>query len=385
MKFINTNKLEDYFNKFIDILCTYIKFSNMKSKTFQNILFGIAIGILIWLTVDVISQTGWGINIDFNIASQYGTLIGGLFSFVSVILIYLTLRHQTASYEKSAFENRFFQLIDYHRKNVELWTYRTPNSDKEKIIEGQKVFIEITKEITKAINILKSDKLKINDLEQIICNDEIESLKKNKIISSRNIDILELERINLAYLIVFFGLSEQGRPVLERILTQRCEDYKIKVILDHFTNIPAKWDASKSDFEERFQNNNHYKYFGGHQHRLGHYFRHVYQTVNYCNDFKPFYGDYILKYGYIKTFRAQFSTYEQAVLTYNSLSVIGRIWELNQDNLKVNKQLITKYNFIKNIPAEFISDFEVGEYYPDVKIEGYANSENKLELIKKYK
>ena len=92
-----------------------------------------------------------------------------------------------------------------------------------------------------------------------------------------------------------------------------------------------------------------------------------------------------MKYGYIKTFRAQFSTYEQAVFTYNSLSVIGRVWELFQNEESIDKQLITKYNLIKNIPAEFISEIKLIDFYPNVEYEGSKKTKEKEILERKYK
>ena len=212
-------------------------------KIIQKLIIGFALIVFLWFTIDIFNQTGWllGEHIDFKKGSNYGTLIGGIFSFLTVILIFLTLRHQTKSYENSAFENRFFQLIDYHRKNIEMWEYKNPASKKEEIIKGQRVFINIHREVGKAIKYLKED-LKIEKLEDFLNEDAIKNLNDNKIISSRGIKTIELETINLAYLIVFFGLSYESRPVLERILTQRCDKNKVGKLLDYFQKIPAEWD-----------------------------------------------------------------------------------------------------------------------------------------------
>ena len=162
---------------------------------------------------------------------------------------------------------------------------------------------------------------------------------QNKTIRERQIDFVELQKLNFAYLIVFFGVSKEGRRVLERFLLRRYDKQFIKKVLDYFEKIPAEWDGDQS----RLQKNIHYKYFGGHQHRLGHYFRNLFQAVNYVNDYKPFKGKYNIKYNYVKTYRAQFSTYEQSVFFFNSLSDIGQKWELaamaDDDSM-----LITKYN-----------------------------------------
>ncbi len=55
-------------------------------KIAQNIIIGIALFIFIWFTVEIFNQTiWWGDHIDFETGSKYGTLIGGIFSFLSVL------------------------------------------------------------------------------------------------------------------------------------------------------------------------------------------------------------------------------------------------------------------------------------------------------------
>ena len=91
-----------------------------------------------------------------------------------------------------------------------------------------------------------------------------------------------------------------------------------------------------------------YKPFEGHGHvsRLGHYFRHLFQTVKFVIE----QDDEIIpnKYEYIKTLRAQLSTHEQLLLYYNSLSILGKPWN--------DANLLTDYRFIKNIPLPY-ADF----------------------------
>jgi len=92
------------------------------------------------------------------------------------------------------------------------------------------------------------------------------------------------------------------------------------------------------------------KYYGGHQYKLGHYFRHLYQQVKYINNLRLY--DYADKYDMLKTLRAQLSSPEQYVIFFNSVSFVGRAWEyesimLNNDT---NHYFISKYNLIKNLP-----------------------------------
>ena len=348
------------------------------SKSIKLLLI-LAIFLFLWFTFDILAQTWWSEHIDFGVASKYGSFIGGFFSFITVLLIYFTLKHQSDSFNTTAFENKFFQLISYHRSNIENWIYRTPDSKSEQREKGQRVFIKIHREILYAAEELIPF-LSNNKIEDLLNRQEIQKLNNNKVIEERGIDKLELQRFNIAYLIVLFGVGKEGRRVLERFLLRKYDNQFVTKILDYFQSIPAKWDNDKA----RIEKNLHYKYFGGHQHRLGHYFRNLYQAVNYVNDYTAFHGNYKLKYNYIKTYRAQFSTYEQSVFFFNSLSDIGQTWELGAEVSEINKMLITKYNLIKNIPAEFILDVDLRKFYPDVEYEGEEKTKHKEKLEKKY-
>jgi hypothetical protein len=113
------------------------------------------------------------------------------------------------------------------------------------------------------------------------------------------------------------------------------------------------------------------KYYNGHQHRRGHYFRHLFQTVKYIN-----YNDDIKeeeKYFYAKTLRAQLSTYEQAILFINSITTLGYKWELlPEENLlkkgddKIKCKLITNNQLIKNLPGYHLSGVTYKSFYPDI-------------------
>ena len=98
-------------------------------------------------------------------------------------------------------------------------------------------------------------------------------------------------------------------------------------------------DATK----EEARNSRGFRYvpFEGHQSRLGHYYRHLYQMFGYIH--RQNVG--IDKYEFAKTIRAQLSTHEQALLLVNSLTPIGKPWWTNG--------LITDYRIVQNIPREF--------------------------------
>lgn len=112
------------------------------------------------------------------------------------------------------------------------------------------------------------------------------------------------------------------------------------------------------------------KYYGGHQHRLGHYFRHLFQSYKFLSGQK--FNDRE-KYFYGKILRAQLSTYEQCIFFINSLSSLGFKWEYDPEKTisasNERTDLITFYNLIKNVPGQHFLDLLYKSYYPKVQYE----------------
>lgn len=127
-----------------------------------------------------------------------------------------------------------------------------------------------------------------------------------------------------------------------------------------------------SNIFNSLSHHDYYKFYGGHQFKLGHYYRHLYQSVKYINENKIL--SFREKYDYIKILRAQLSTPEQYLLFFNSISVVGRAWEYDHISVELYKNIncyfISKYNLIKNIPDTFIlNSIQIRYYYPLVHFE----------------
>ena len=163
-------------------------------KFIPNVILFFAITVFVGLTIDVLSQTGNGSHIDFIIGRNYGGLLGGIFSFLSIVLIYYTLNHQTESYNRSSFENKFFELIKYHRENVYGWEHTNPESEKREIVKGQKIFVYMHRQILKALEELNTF-FEGKKLEEIVLPEVLKNLKENKIIIERKIDLQLFQKI----------------------------------------------------------------------------------------------------------------------------------------------------------------------------------------------
>ena len=314
--------------------------------------------------------------------------------------------NQLDFFRKERFENRLFEMMKANREIVYQMEYEVPdeftpapndpnfpNANKHNIIlvRGQKVLVQIHKHIGQALQECSwvfQEYQQFDDffLNTQIAKNEREILQKYYEQKADEALLIKVHKFNIVYLCVFFGLGEDGIKMLTEILSSRYKADLIRRIITTLKLKPAKWEEfwatykeiKNKGFQEIKDGNNIYdnkkyvKYYGGHQHRLGHYFRHLFAIFNFINtqDFLNFKA----KYSYAKFLRSQFSAYEQSVFFYNSLSTLGRIWEIEADkNDKVadiiDKRLITKYNLVKNILAEFIGDVDLEEVYPLVEFE----------------
>ena len=266
---------------------------------------------------DVVDQESAGRLGDF-----VGGYIGTYFLFLSVLLLYQTLSSQKDANYIQGFESKYFELIKIHRANAHDLTLKTAR--------GPKVFVLLIREYREILKITK----------QVAIDCEAH---------------LPLEKLReVAYYCLFYGTgpnsSRQLKTSLNRFNLQFIEQ------LEKRLNQPEEKSTVQSD--RKFA----YTPFEGHQSRLGHYFRHLYQTVCYV-DKQPI-SDKV-KYEYLKTLRAQLSTHEQALLLLNSLTPLGSKW--------ISNNFLNKYKLVKNIPLEFFdkeTELNVHEIFANGYFEG---------------
>ncbi|MGN7203812.1 putative phage abortive infection protein [Pedobacter sp. SAFR-022] len=224
-----------------------------------------------------------------------------------------------------------------------------------------------------------------------------------------NLDLTKLALCDIAYSVVYFGLSNKDESTLKKLLTFSYNSNFIEYLLFYLSikphpdspqynswknfdrlslilveslkrdlrdSIPHSDSLNYFKYEHRsilksLQDGKPFKFYGGHQFKLSHYYRHLYQTVKFINDQDVF--NFCEKYEYAKTLRAQLSTPEQYLLFFNSISNIGREWEFKQIDGTYDKRsyyLITKYNLIKNVPDLLFMNFiNIPQFYPDVSYE----------------
>lgn len=242
-------------------------------------------------------------------AGQLGSFVGGyvgsFFALTGVVLLFFTLMSQQRASALQGFETKYFELIKLHRDNVAEVGIRSAS--------GRKVFVLLMRELRCILEIIRD------------------------IANTFGQQLTQREMLQVAYYCLFFGVG----PNSSRMLKMSLSKFNTAFIdaLEEKLNRPETKEKCRK--ERKFE----YAPFEGHQSRLGHYYRHLYQMIRYVDQ-------QILdinKYEYVKTIRAQLSTHEQALLLVNSLTPIGHNWW--ERDLQNN--LIVNYRLVQNIPREF--------------------------------
>lgn len=376
--------------------------------TFLVIGFGILVYFLGKSAAD-----GYSISFEaktnYELTGQFGDFIGGvigtLFALTGTFFIYLTFHEQAKENKRTAFEATFFEMVRLHRENVSELRYKKFTSGDYESYENRQVFRIIFQEFIECYTEVK----KFSNSQDPFDYFAPKYLKRVREIVAKNnpkINEIELARIDIAYCMIFYGVGTEGEIALRKIFQKKYNpDYYFK-LLYYIKMKPKKsneerfanWEnARNSDLKqlheligELYSNRStpektvklsqkasdfkmhlpYEKYYGGHQFRLGHYFRHLYQSYKYLNGNAYLSEDQ--KYAYGKMYRAQLSTYEQALLLVNSISSIGMKWELTPELEGSGghcSKLITKFNLIKNLPGQHLYGIRYKTYYPGVNYE----------------
>lgn len=227
---------------------------------------------------------------------------------------------QNATLLKQTFETTFFHMLELHKQNVQ-----------EINVQG----IKGRDSMVLLIDIL-------NRLYYSVCQglDEIKESKGDKreelvrayeIIKDWTIEKQNDFSIKFAYGLFFYG---------ERFHLSYMKESESRIVENGV--MYYKGDKIEENYGQFV--GNVYK-LQGFSSVLGHYYRHIYQTVCFVDSQENLTDD--VKYSYVKMLRAQLSDYEQVLFYYNAMSSMGYPWiQAKGDDLP----LIIKYRMIKNIP-----------------------------------
>jgi len=333
------------------------------------LLFGLAIIslLLFWVGPEFVKSrlSLWGID-DKN-QGQIGDVFGGtLGPFIALIAAFLTFlafwiqyeanKEQKKQFERQAvdtardrFESKFYKMLEMHRDNVSS--------------------IEITKDIT------GRDSFEHMLLELKMCYLLIKNFYKDNSEDASPFPASDDLLYQIAYLFFFFGFKDESVEMVKELIGTQFEDL-IDSVRD-FLQTAIRFDPDVDDegegeggekpmkqiFVEQEDEekvtlvwSNKYEFLGGHLNRFSHYIRHLYQTVKFVNEYSNDALNDEMKYDYITNLRAQLSVYEQALVYYNALSVLGAPW-LKEREIGF-ESFFVKYCMVKSLPPQLVDFFK---------------------------
>jgi len=226
--------------------------------------------------------------------------------------------------DRKQFEDNFYFFLKIYRDNVKDMTSLKGGS-------GREVFVSIKNEFEKIFELV-SDYL----------------AKRKPVKDEAKLDQTDI--IKISYTILFFGVGDNSDPQASTALKPYAK------LLPGLNKL-----IRESKPESKFL-------FDGHQSRLGHYFRHLFQTVTFVHETNLL-KTQVQRDFYMRRLRGQLSTFELSVLFLNSFANFGKIWRAYICNNQQPVDLITKYDLIKNIPSGFFTAINHKEYFPNVHYE----------------
>src|SRR5579862_999669 len=263
-----------------------------------------------------------GNTVDAENAGRLGDFVGGyvgcLFTLTSVVLLFYTFKQESDNFSLEGLEYRFFELIKIHRENVS----EMGVGDRY----GRRTFVWLMREFREILIHVR----RLNEIRKLDYSSEILFI--------------------VSYYCLFFGTGPNSTRQLQATL-EEIEELDKEFVSEIIKTLGDDEIKNSAKAKRQFP----YTPFEGHQSRLGHYYRHLYQTVCLVHR-SPL---RINKYEYIKTLRAQLSTHEQALLFVNALTPMGRRW--------FDEELIFLYRFVKNIPGGFFDktiEIDLMIYFP---------------------
>ena len=195
---------------------------------FLAFVFLIIGGVILLYILYKTSIDGYGISNELNtnyvVTGQFGDFVGGVvgtfFALTGTLFIYLTFSEQSKENKRIGFESSFFEMMRMYRENISELRYRKYKFNEYITYENRHVisiifkeFIDCYREVKKFSNSeLASDYLSSKYHEKI-----------NAIISKTNpeIDPIEMARIDIAYSIVFYGLSTEGEATIRKLFRKK--------------------------------------------------------------------------------------------------------------------------------------------------------------------
>lgn len=246
------------------------------------------------------------------------------------------LKEQQKQFKQTAFEQRFYEMLRLHKENIdEMLFVLRPIAKEPREVYGRKVFVEFLKEVEAIYAIVK-----------------------------HYFPLEEREfHIDLAYSYFFQGIGEQDvayakKPSKDPHSKAVKGIIQVNAVHKNGGGISSGLNGIAHHTGDRIKKFPDCLMAYGHGSQLGHYYRHLYQTVKFVAKQPEDFITYEEKRSYLRTLRAQLSNEEQALLFYNFKSKFGRKW-----NDPRNK-FLTDYRMIHNLDnGLLLHDFDLVEEF----------------------
>jgi len=321
------------------------KSNSKKNQTFDRQFFLMIVPLVFLILLFLFfpywfTSRSW-FGIDFNTTGQIGDTIGGILGpFIAIAAAILTFfafwvqfkanEQQKSDLQIERFENKFYNLVEIHRNNVNEILIGTKTS-------GRKAYLRMFNELK---------------FTYLIIKDYHENKYKSMFPDS---GITEEVIYNISYLVFFFGVGANSSKVVIDLIGENNKGFFLSV--EEFINTNKNgWKTQRKKGEtiganfgnEVFELDIPYKPCNGHMSRLSHYIRNLFQIVKYIDEQDEKVIPFDKKFQYASTLRSQLSNHEQLLLYYNAISVLGKPW--------IEKGLLQKYCMIKSLPIP-LADF----------------------------
>lgn len=325
---INSNKIKAY----------YILYNRGRSPWFVIyflLLFGL---VLIFLPI-LFTRLSWA-PFDYQNTGEIGDLIGGstapFIGFTGILVTFFAFwvqyqanlqqikanRDQAVDISKERFENQYYEMLRLHKENVQ-------EMNISNLLTARKCFVRMFYEFRYIY---------------LMCYGI--ATAQSKLLGK---EYTKEELCELSYKLFFNGIGLENDDTI-LILFKQQDHPLIVLVRERLFKVQSAWDEDKNYLAPAVSTEDDTNYiqfeimfypFDGHTTRLGHYYRHLFQTVSFVVDSK-LEMDRLERYKYLKLLRAQLSDHEQLLLYYNGLTSFGEEW--------ITNNFFDDYRMIKNIP-----------------------------------
>lgn len=329
------------------------------SKDFWKYLlwFGILV-LIICLFPIIFTRSAIFSSVGFIGTGEIGDTIGGIMGpFIAIAAALLTFFAFWVQYKANEqqkrdlaierFENKFYKMLDIHIQNS--------NNIEINNIKGKKAFEELCGELEFIHYMVSYTYMYVIENNRLWNNPNTNNLIAE---FKGNQELKKQYLTNLSYGLFFYGhnyvIINVEKPEYSEICFEIKRHFNYSPIVENRMKYSDILYLERIDYNQLKVMNIPYRPMLGHNGLLGHYYRNLFHIVKYISSINDSLISEEKKYDYAKLLRAQLSDCEQILLFYNSISDMGKDWNIpNTLTPKIPQHkmgYIARYLLIKNIP-----------------------------------